>query len=252
MELNTEQAKDRAMDKIRKLLAMARDGRGNEHEAAAAASQAEKLMRYWQIDSAEEIMQEIEKNEAFERELEDVSFEGLKGHVPKQVPPWVGFVALGCGILFTCKVDIVNSPLGLKVRFSGYQMDVMLCRWVYRILCEAVFRVSKEQCKGLGMSAAKSFRLGAAVRLLARLRELKEERDNENHVAWKAGTNTGMVLYDKKKSRVEEMYGATQTKSSKTSASNPAAYMAGRNAADKINIPTNRPLGNTSDHKRLN
>lgn len=41
---------DAVIRRVQKLLAIAQDDRANEHEAAAAAAQAEKLMRKFQID----------------------------------------------------------------------------------------------------------------------------------------------------------------------------------------------------------
>lgn len=248
--LNT-MARERAVDKIRKLLAVARDGRGNEHEAANAASAAEKLMRHYQIESADVVMDELTKDEAFERGMENVSFEGIAGHKPKQTPPWVGYIAVGCGEAFTCKVDLVSTIEGVKVRFSGYAMDVMLCRWVYSFLCQEVFRISKEHCKGRGMSASKSFRLGAASVLQARLKEMKATRTKEAEQSAAVGSSTALVLYDKKESRVEEMFGATKTQQKKHTASDAGAYWAGREQAAKMAIPTNRPLSGASNYQRL-
>lgn len=252
--MNTElsaASRERAFDKIRKLLAMARDGRGNENEAAIAASQAEKLMRYYQIESADVVMQELEQDDQFEQGIEDVSFEGIAGHKPKQTPSWVGYIAIGCGEAFTCKVDIVRTPEGIKVRFSGYAMDVMLCRWVYRFLCETVFRISKERCKGLGMSASKSFRLGAASVLQRRLKDLKKSAVEEAEVQAGSGTSTALVLVNRKEERVQEMYGKTKTKQSRYTAGDAAAYRDGMAQANKMNIPTNRPLSGQAAQGRL-
>jgi hypothetical protein len=246
----TKAARERAMDKVRKLLALAGD-KCNEHEAANAASQAEKLMRHYQIDSSEVTMKELEQDESFERGTENVSFEDIAGHRPKQAPGWVGVIAIGCGEAFTCKVDLVDTPEGLKVRFSGYSMDVMLCKWVYRFLCETVFRISKESTKGLGMSAAKSFRAGAASMLQKRLYALKAERDAENKDQAAHGAGTGLVIYDRKQERVSEMYGETKKKEQNGTVSDRAAFHAGVAAASKINIPTNRPLEGSKDNARL-
>lgn len=252
MDELTRMARERAMDKIRKLLAMARDGRGNENEAAIAAGQAEKMMRHYQIEAADVVLEEIQREDAFDRGMENVSFEGIAGHRPKQVPSWVGFIALGCGELFTCKVDIVDTPQGLKVRFSGYQLDVVMARWVYGLLCSTVFRVSKEEGKGLGMSFAKSFRVGAAVRLQHRLFAMKKERDDELRTSpAKTSTGTALVLYDRKKERVEEMYGATKTKQTRTQTSDRGAYHAGAAAADQMHIPTERPIAGNEQHVAL-
>lgn len=231
-------ARDRAVDKVRKLLAMARDGRGNEHEAARAAEQAEKMMRAYQIETADVVMEEIEQDEAFDRGLEDVSFEGKEGHRPRQAASWVGVIAIGVGAAFTCKVDLVGSPQGVKVRFSGYAPDVAVARWVYRFLCETVYRLSRERMAGQGMAAAKGFRSGAAGVLQARLYAMKAERDKDNRAEGAAGT--ALVLYGRKEQRVEEMYGEQRTRKTTASISDPRAFEAGRRAGAEIGIPSGR------------
>ena len=117
-------AREKAIEKIRKLLAMANDGRGNENEAAIASKQAEKMMRAYQVESADIIMVELQKDDAFDRGTEDCYF-GPKDprYMPSSVSSWVGVIAIGCGAAFTCKVDTVMTREGVKVRFSGYSMD---------------------------------------------------------------------------------------------------------------------------------
>lgn len=230
-------ARERAVDKIRKLLAVARDGRGNEHEAARAAAQAERMMRHYQIESADEILEEIQSAEAFDQGLESVGFEP-SGYSPKNVPSWVGIVAIGVGRAFTVKVDVVGTPDGVRCRFSGYAPDVELARWVYRLLCETVFRLSRERCQGSGTGGAAAFRHGAAGALQSRLYAMAAERDQENASAG----GTAVVLYDRKRERVEEMFGAQTTQAKKSNHRDREAYHAGRAEGARINIPHGRPV----------
>ena len=66
--------REKAIDKIRKLLAMANDGRGNEQEAETAARQAEKMMRAYQVEAADVVMKELEQDDCFDRGVEDCYF----------------------------------------------------------------------------------------------------------------------------------------------------------------------------------
>jgi Protein of unknown function (DUF2786) len=250
MTRGTDGGRDRALDKIRKLLAVARDGRGNENEAAIAAGQAESLMRKWQVESAEELLEEVQRDDAFDRGLEDVSFEGIKGHAPKRAPTWVGFIAIGCGAAFTCKVDLVRTPAGVMVRFSGFAPDVVLCRWVYRFLCERVFELSRERCAGCGMAVAASFRLGAAGALQDRLYLIRESRFADLEAAASrggagpasAGPSTAIALYDAKARRVEEMFGGQEKVQREVDPGSAIGYMMGHEAGSRMHIPTNAPI----------
>jgi hypothetical protein len=242
-------AREKAVDKIRKLLAMANDGRGNEQEAETAARQAEKMMRAYQIDAAECIMKELETADAFDRGVEAAYFGPTDPrHVPAKASGWVGVIAFGVAQAFTCKVDTVMTPHGVKVRFSGFAMDVQLARWVYSYLCQTVYRLSVQNYKGMGATPAKAFRSGAAGTLQRRLFEIRDSRNTEN----RAGNGTALVLYDRKAQRVEEMFGAQKTKQSKATVRDQAAYAHGREEGGKINISTNRPIGQAAPQGHLN
>lgn len=243
------EARERAIAKIRKLLAMANDGRGNEHEAANAASQAEKMMRIFQVDSADVIMKELEQDDAFDRGLENVYF-GPRDprYMPSDVASWVGVIAIGCGAAFTCKVDTSMTPEGPKIRFSGFAMDVQLCRQVFQVLCSTVYRLSTQNYKGKGATPAKAFRSGAAGTLQRRLFEMRDARNAENAGA---SGSTALVLYDRKAQRVAEMFGEQKTKSAKMNVRDAAAFIHGRAEGDRINISTARPLGHAPGAARI-
>ena len=242
-------ARAKAIDKIRKLLAMANDGRGNEQEAETAARQAEKMMRAYQVESADIIMKELQTDDAFDRGVEDVYF-GPKDprYMPSAVSSWVGVVAIGVGAAFTCKVDTVMTKEGIKVRFSGYSMDVQLARWVFGYLCQTVHRLAVENYKGKGVTTAKAFRSGAGGILQRRLFEIRDARNKENRGD---SNGTALVLYDKKAQRVAEMYGEQKTKQNKTNVRDQAAFAHGREAGAKININTNRPIGGPAAQARI-
>lgn len=238
IENNTAEGQDgrlSAMTKIRKLLALAGNEAANEQEAATAARQAESLMRKHQIDSVEITLKEIEQDVSFEQGTVDVSFEGRENYVSKAMPSWVGVIAVGVGRLHTCKVDTTwLAGKGLKIRFSGYAPDVLVATWTYTMLCQTVYRLSKKHGQGQGMAFCKSFRVGAASTLQRMLFELAHAKLAESQVP---GTQA-LAIYDNKKARVEEMYGAQKTTKSNSGASSRAGYLAGKDAAAKINLST--------------
>ncbi len=240
-ENNAERAK--ALDKIRKLLAMAYDGRGNEHEAANAARQAEALMRKYQVDNADLVTNDLKDDGSFVRTVVQSYFGPIdKRYKPKEVTTWVGYIAVGIGRAFTCKVDVVHKSaageyIGAHIRFSGYEMDVEIAVWTYKFLCDTVQRLSTQYAKGQGATTAKMFRLGAGGMLAKRLKEMADEREREQRGA---SNSTALVLYDQKALRVKEMFGETRTSASKQNIRNKEAYFSGQQAGK--NIAINRPL----------
>ena len=249
MDTQMNEARTLAMSKIRKLLALAGNEAANEQEAATAARQAESLMRKHQVDSAEVTLEEITRDDAFDRDLADVSFEGIPNYISKAVPTWVGFIALGVGRLHTCKVDIANTAQGVKVRFSGYAPDVLVAKWTYQMLCETVYRLSKTQGKGMGMAFNKSFRMGAASKLQSMLMDMFRAREQENKE--QSATSMALVVLGNKVARVEEMFGAQKTKSTPMSVGSRSGYEAGKTAASKISIANNAVGHATSSTKRI-
>lgn len=242
-------ARELAMSKIRKLLALASNEAANEQEAATAARQAEALMRKHQVDSAEVTLEEISRDDAFDRDLADVSFEGIPNYRSKAVPTWVGFIALGVGRLHTCKVDITNTIQGVKIRFSGYAPDVLVAKWTYQMLCETVYRLSKIHGKGMGMAFNKSFRMGAASKLQSMLLDMQRAREQENKE--QSATSMAVMVLGNKVARVEEMFGAQKTRSTPHTVSSRNGYEAGKTAASKISIANNAVGSSQNTTKRI-
>jgi hypothetical protein len=250
---NAAQAQEQrtlALAKIRKLLALAGNEAASEQEAATAARHAESLMRQHQIDSIETTLDEIQKDDAFDRGYVDVSFEGRENYVSKSVPSWVGLIAVGVGSLHTCKVDTSwVQGRGVKIRFSGYAPDVLVATWTYTMLCETVFRLSKMHGKGMGMAFNKSFRMGAAIKLQQMMFEMSFARKQE--AKQQSATSNALIVLDNKVARVEEMFGAQKLKSTSVSTSSRSGLEAGKAAASKINIASNAVGQTQTANKRL-
>lgn len=236
----------KALEKIRKLLALANDGGATEHEAAAAARQAEKMMRAHQVESAEVVLKEMETDEAFEREVADASPDSRGGHRFTRVPTWCGMVGVGVAKATSTKIDIVGTPAGVKIRFSGYAMDAALAAWMQAYLTSAVERAAKK--RGGDRRAGANFRFGAASVLQKRLKEIAEERDAE---AQAPSGSTALVLWKTKERRVEEMFGKQKIKNVKLTTYDHESDQAGREAGASIAIHRNRPLGEEAAAKRI-
>ena len=245
-------ARARAMEKIRKLLAMAERSEGNEAEAAVAAAMAEKLMRHYQVEAGELTVAELERPENFAREVADVLFRDPGQHgtgYVKQCPSWVQFIALGCARAYGCKVDMVGTKDGVKVRFSGYAMDVGLCKWVYKYLCDTVYRLSRTHCAGRGTASGLHFRTGAGQVLQHRLEAIAAEREASAKAAGAPGM--ALVVVDAKRAAVEREFGPQETEKKKVNAKDHASWSAGAAAGRSIDIQQHRPLGGAATTARL-
>jgi hypothetical protein len=243
--------RERGIEKIRKLLAVARDGGASENEAATAARQAEKMMRALQIDASELVLKDMENDEAFERELAAASPDVRPRQIPTKVPAWVGIIAVGVARMTTTKVDVVRTPAGVMVRFSGYAMDTAFARWTFDYLIGSVYERSRKSFAGRGRGVASSFRLGAAQVLQTRLKAIADERDAEMRAGATPSDRTAMVVWGTKEKRVEEMFGEQKVESKRVNPVDAAAYAAGREAGAGMSIHTNRPIGSAPERRRI-
>lgn len=223
-------SREEALEKVKKLLRMATDGRGNEHEAEAAARQARAVMLKWQIDEAEALATEIEKDEAFGSGFGSANPDSRGGHKFTTAPNWVGMLSIGVSRAFDCVVDYVRTPEGVKVRYRGLDSDVAVAVWMHEFLCRETWRLSKEF--GGGRSVQFAFRQGCATRLQQRLVEMADEDVPELGVT----TGTALVVI-RKRERVEEMFGEQKEKKVNLAKREPDALMglvAGKVAGDKV------------------
>ena len=243
--------REKVIGLIRKLLATANDARGNENEAASAAAKAAALMRKYELDAIDVVAQEVELRENFERATCSADFQANKKDAPRKVPDWAGFIALGVGALFTCKVDITYAASTKHVgdqevvlRFSGFSSDVLMCQWVFRFLGETVFRLSREYAQSQGMAAAKNFRSGAGAALQKKLYAMAKAQTDE--LKAQPSTGTALVVMNRKAEQVQSYFGETKTRTKSARTSDVSAYMAGRIAGENVNVPTNRPIGDAT------
>lgn len=243
-------ARDAALEKVRKLLALARDGGATENEAETAARQAAAIMRKYQIDAAETLMREMDDDVAFSRELAAANPDARGGHRFEHVASWVGYVAVGVADLFDCVVDIVQTRDGAKVRYSGLESDAKVASWTHDYLCATIFRLSRTSEYRSSRSAATAFRVGAGSRVQARLFAMRAERDRQDAALRANGSScTALTVIDRKRAIVGERFGAQRTQKARVRTHEHDAYDAGKRAGDGIQI--NRPIGGGGDAPRV-
>lgn len=226
---------ERTMERVRKLLAIAQDERANPHEAAAAADQAEKLMRKFQIEHADVISQDLKRRDSFTQK--DVSAQMKKGpdhYRPAKVPLWANLLSFAIAKLHDAQVRIVyTDELGACVRFQGYKADVEMCSFTFdyllNALVQAVRHFQKEDARGKDESA--SFRSGFVIALCANINRLSAEKKAEME---KASASRALVVV--KSNAVIERFGEVKTRTIKTNPSVGDAFSEGRERGRRVDV----------------
>ncbi len=250
-------ARERAMEKIRKLLAMGTDGRGNLTEAETAMRQAQALMRKWQIESADEVLADLKAGKDMIQD-HDSPFAYPSSNAPKKVPAWVGVCGVSAGMLCTVKVDIVgHHELGVRVRFSGYGPDVQFAKWLYRYLIETIHQMAVEAYSSRGEREAYRYQCAGTVQ--TRIKEMVAKQKAQDEASARGnfeaiegtGVGTALAIFDAKLAAVNAAFGEQQVTTQKREMTD-AGYR-GYQDGQKLNIPTARPLGGETgeQHGRL-
>jgi hypothetical protein len=230
---------DRMMGRVRKLLAIAEDSRANPNEAAAAAHQADVIMRKYQIDNADLIMKDM--NTAGREAFDSMDVSALmkretvgKTHLPKKIPSWASWLAVNIAQLHDCQARIVRTAaMGMCLRFSGYKSDVMIAAWTFDYLCGTMIRSCRawQHEAPRGKDESESYRRGFVLELCRKLREFKQEKEREMQ---QASSSRALVVV--KARAVAEFFGAVSYGTSKANTSRGDAYAQGREAGSKVDV----------------
>lgn len=231
---------DRVRERIEKLLAMARDGRGNENEAETAMRMAEKLMRQHNIDIAELQARTGQKpTYDFRGIVVPIGDHGIRA---SWRPMWIGYLAVGVATFTDCRATWVGEhPVhGFAMSFQGDAVDLEYCQWLFEHLRDFGYRESMS----VSGNCRENFRKAYSIRIQGRLQELRSERNQAMQEAKVAGGGTALVvLQNKLQLRDQHFGGAWKTKAKAANLRN-AGFKEGVAAANRANF--NRPVGTTS------
>lgn len=229
---------DAVIRRVQKLLAIAQDDRANEHEAAAAAAQAEKLMRKFQIDHTDFIEREI-KTDAAAMQTEDCRADAItNGTKAKTIPPWASLLAVGVARM--CEVGVTTADsqaFGKCVRFYGYKHDVKLASWMMEYLVATINRLaflyrSSEDYRIHGRSVLTDYRKGVVQGILMNINKYCREREQEMQ---QMSSSRALVLV-KKDAIVERFGNVFRTKKTQTSIRRDSSFSNGREAGQNVDI----------------
>ena len=167
------------------------------------------------------------------------------GKVYKSYSTWVGVLAVGVGKFTDSIVGRSTTCNGQMLVFRGEREDVLLARWLLGVLIESLQREQKAS-GWTSKSDAGSFRMSAASTLAGRLRTLATERRAMYETAKRESNSRALVVVDRKALEIVKRFGTQKTRSHSTGYRSNGAAIAGREAGQRINIPTGRPIGNQS------
>jgi hypothetical protein len=252
-EENGKQDRERILEKIKKLLAMARDGRGNVNEAEAAARQAQALMRKHNIEHLEAIEQELRNEESI---VQEARRSGMTTHktTKSSVPDWCSAMAYGCAKLFDAFVFIRKMDDGNRfLIFAGMRADAQVAAWTFDYLVDTVTRASKQftrDCRKRGDRRSlgdtrvrqRSFRLGMATEILQRLLQLKKQQMGEAV----PGQNALVVM---KEQKIKEKLGLDYSEAKRQNRLDFGSYGAGVSEGRKARLTPN-PISNQPNNNQ--
>jgi len=226
--------------RVQKLLAIAQDSRANANEAAAAAAQAEKIMRKYQIDHADLL------TKAFNAGTAEMASKTVRafmkrdvdnGHIPSRTPTWAGWLAVATAKLHDCEVRGTHDPKTYEpvLEFIGFASDVEVAAWTFDYLVGAFvteLRLWQKEAKR-SKGESESYRRGFILALCAKLQQARREREAEMRVA-----SASRALVVSKAQAVAAHFGATSYKDTKKAASvrDANAFRVGREAGSKVDV----------------
>src|SRR3990167_6529801 len=133
-----DEKRSRMLEKVRKLLAMGRDGRGNANEEEIAMRQAAKLMAEYGIEDAEVNMAALDAGAMIFGETE-IRADGRETAAPcKSYSVWCGVLAVGVARFTDSVVVRDRTAQGERLKFMGEREDVLLARWLFGVLAVSV------------------------------------------------------------------------------------------------------------------
>lgn len=237
---------EKAIQKIQKLFALAKNGGGaTEGEVENALRQAEAMMRKFGIEQSECV--ESVAKATFDW-CEDFAPYGVARQPAKSVPAWYQFIATGVAAFTdTIAKSHFDAVRGYGVGFYGERGDVMFAVWLVTYLRDTVWKVASKQTD-LGRGEREDFRKAMGSRLASRMKKLRRERDQAFEEV-ETSTGTALAIVDAKIAQRNARFGAPSY--SMRSVAYRDADVAARGTAAGNNVGFGRPLGNTGNSTQL-
>jgi hypothetical protein len=240
---------DGILRRVQKLLAIANDHRADPNEAAAAASQAERIMRKYQLDNAALIAHDLRTKSG--GIVRNYAFANMKrdepGRTPlKRLPNWADRLGVALARLNDCEVRKGFAPRpsnpsisDIAMVFYGFSADVQVAVWMYDYLVGSLISEMKQYQKGrtLDKVTSHAYREGYMNAVISRIYEMIEGKQGEllENLTPTGDASRDLVLL--KHSKIEEAFGKFNYTPVKGGEINDYdAYMNGRKKGEAVDI----------------
>jgi len=208
--------KEKIIERVRKLMAMAADC-SSPNEAAIAAKRARSVMDKYQIS-----LGDIADKSEFGSES--------ASKARSRVPLWEQTLVVDIANLNDCIARYDNAG---RFVFHGFDVDAKVCKFMFFYLTENGKRTCKWFIQTNPLGCRNSFKLGYSVAVGEKIKKIIEARKAE----LKTSTGTSLVLV--KKSLVENEFGEAKYRNDSYSKSlDYRSQLAGQVAGAGVNIVT--------------
>lgn len=234
---SAQQATDKILDKIRKLLNVGNDKRGNEQERETAMRQALKMLAKHNLEMKD--VQNVQDKE----DRDEVNYEEFPD-------PFRKVIAKAIAQLYFCRFyhTKISGKQKNNFHFVGLESNCHTAKEIAAFVIRSVYTESQRQQNSVGNGVhgyGTTFRNAAALRISERCAEMRreEEQDQESN-----STGTALVLaslYDQEYEANENFIVKilnVELKENKHRLANKSksANAQGREFGDKVNLSSNR------------
>jgi len=235
-QFKNEQERDKIIERIRKILALAK-GTTFEGEASTAMAMAQSYMKQYGLS-----LSEVELKEELEEPIHKDPINREVGNQEK----WELDMCKGLAVLFDCKMILVPTKhdRGWQAAFIGFEKDTQMCKLVFQVLLVGAKSAAGKLYPG-DMNGIRSFLAGLGRGILNRCWEEKEQARTD---AGGVANRYALVVQsktDKVKTWISTNLELKTAKSRSGGANiNPVAYALGAHHAKKMDLLNKSKLTN--------
>lgn len=196
---------NKIVERVRKLLAMAKDS-SSPNEAAIAARRASKLMEQHNLQQADILL-----NQDFTDRITSHTSDRGYGMVPR----WYAILLVPVAKVYDCEVRYIFDGNKKKPQFLGMDEDVLVASYVLEYLAGEIERLAKKHRKECGADriAMNDFRNGASQAIVSMLNVMIKEKQQQtskgtelvlckqNMIAQKFGREVGKYKQSSRRTR---------------------------------------------------
>lgn len=225
---------------IAKLITLANDSGAHAGEAETAMERATSLMKKYNLDQAQVMMQKVKEGDSLSAVEEKATC-----YYNERSYDWEHVLAWGMSPIFDCKSIRLNTPRIIdgklnqfySMSFIGMPDDIALCLYFYDY-CQNEVGLAMEKFTSK-IREGNDFALGMVHRIIERLNEMykkvKEQTSTDENC-----TALIVVKKDAITDFVKDKYPTLTTRNQSTRRVDANAYAQGRAAGERIILSSNR------------